>query len=204
MLNLQQIINHISAASTSDLHQILSAVQNELPKREGKTAKYIEHIEDFCSDNELLDGVWTECESLELSSKDSKAATQWLSCNIEPYIYADTNPVHNAKDIKEFPAINKLLSMVNTSTEVTGPLDSCLIIKYNSNQASLSLHADDEPGIDQQKAICPFSMGCDRTIEFFSKSSRPKLVKKIRMKNNSLVIMGPGIAFPSEQLKRTL
>ena len=191
MLNLQQILNHISVASTAELHQILSAVQNELPKREGHSCNYVEHIEDFCADTELLDFLWAECESMDLGSK-KKVATQWLSSNKDPYIYPDSTPVHKAKNIKEFPNINKLLSLVNESSEVTGPLDSCLILKYNSHQSSLTLHADDEPTIDQNKSICSFSIGCDRTIEFYEKSSKPKLVKKARMTNNSLVVMRPG------------
>ena len=192
MLTLQQILDHVSTATTSDLHQILSAVQNELPKREGKSANYVEFIEDFCSDTDLLNNVWTECESLELGTKANKVSTQWLSCSNEPYVYNDSNPVHKAKDIKEFPHIHKLLGLVNNSTEVTGPLDSCLILKYSSNKASLRPHADDEPFIDQDKSICAFSIGCERTIEFWEKSRKPKLVKKCRMKNNSMVIMRPG------------
>ena len=133
-----------------------------------------------------------ECETLELSSKRTKAATQWISPSEEPYIYPDSNPVHKSKDINEFKAIKELLSKVNESSAVSGPLDSCLVIKYNTQEASLSPHADDEPYINQDKAICSFSMGCDRTIEFFKKSARTKLVKKIKMENNSLVVMRPG------------
>ena len=190
MLDLQ----HISSASSADLHTMLSAIQNELTKRDagGDLSKFIEYIPDFCRSDDLLDRVWLECESLELSSKRTKAATQWISPSDEPYVYADNNPVHNAKDIDQFKAIKELLNTVNESKVVIGPLDSCLVIKYNSQETSLSPHADDEPSIDQNKAICSFSMGCDRTIEFFKKSARTKLVKKVKMENNSLVIMRPG------------
>ena len=192
MINLQQILEHIPYALTEDLQKIMSSIQNELPKREGQLSGYIEHITDFCPDGDLNELVWAECESMELNSKKTKTATQWLSSTGEPYVYPDSSPIHSAKDITKFPSINKLLSMVNESTEVTGPLNSCLIIKYNSNQSSLSLHADDEPIFDHEKAICSFSLGCNRTIEFYEKARRPKLVKKIEMSNNSLVIMRPG------------
>ena len=192
MLTLKQIIDHLPTASTSDLHDLLNAVQNKIPKREAKSAEYVEYIEEFCSDADLLDHVWTECESMHLSSKATKTGTQWLSSKKEPYVYNDSNPVHNAIDIKEFPYIHKLLGLVNNSTQVTGPLDSCLVIKYNSDKASLRPHADDEPYIAQDKSICSFTLGCERTIEFWGKSKRPKLVKKCRTKNNSLVIMSPG------------
>ena len=192
MVNLQQILNHITTASTEDLHQILTAVQTELPKREGLNSKYVEHIKDFCQDEKLLADVLKECESLDLNSKRTKTASQWLSSSSEPYVYPDATPVHPAKDISQFPSINKLLSLVNQSTEVSGPLDSCLILKYNSGQSSLTLHADDEPSIDQEKSICSFSLGCERTIEFYEKGKKPKRVKDIRMTNNSIVIMRPG------------
>ncbi len=189
---LQQILGHIPSASTDELRQILTAVQAELPKREGMSSKYVTHITDFCQDDELLDLVLAECESMDLNPKKNKTSSQWLSTSNEPYVYPDASPVHAAKDIKQFKSINKLLSLVNESTEVVGPLDSCLILKYNSRQSSLTLHADDEPCIDQEKSICSFSLGCERTIEFFEKGTRPKLVKDIRMSSNSLVIMRPG------------
>ena len=193
MLDLQHILNHVSSAPTADLHAILCAIQDELPKRDGNLSNLVEYIPDFCSDGDLLDRVWGECESLELSSKRTKAPTQWISPSDEPYIYTDGNPLHHAKDIGDFKAIKELLSRVNDSNLVTGPLDACLLTKYNSHQASLTMHADDESNIiDQDKAICSFSLGCERTIEFFKKSNKPKLVKKIRMGDNSVVVMRPG------------
>ncbi len=194
MLRLQEIFDYIPNASTDELQKILNAVQNELPKRDGDVEKYVEYVEDFCNDAELLGRVWSECESLNMTNKRNKTASQWLSPTNTPYIYPDSNPVHAAKDITECPNINRLLSLVNASSEVTGPLDSCLVLKYNSNTSALSLHNDAEDSIDQEKSICSFSIGCERTLEFFSSVSgkQPKVVKSIRMKNNSLVIMRPG------------
>ena len=181
MLHLQQILDSIPNVSTEELKIILNTIQNELPKREGTVDNYIEYIEDFCGDNTLLDLVWAECESMDLSNKRTKTASQWLSPKDTPYIYPDTNPVHTAKDIKSFPAISKLLSIVNESTEVSGPLDSCLILKYNSNTSSLSIHDDGEECIDQDKSICSFSIGCERTLEFFDNASikKPKMVERV-------------------------
>ncbi len=203
MLRLQEILDYIPTASTEELQKILNAVHNELPKREGNVDKYVEYLEDFCDDTELLDRVWSECESLNLTNKRNKTATQWLSPINTPYFFNDTNPVHEAKDISTCPAINTLLSIVNTSTEVTGPLDSCLVLKYNSNTSALSLHNDAEVSIDQDKSICSFSLGCERTLEFFDTATvkKPKAVKSIRMKSNSLVIMRPGT---QQNLKHTV
>ncbi len=190
-MDLQQILDYIPNASTVELTTLLNAVQNELPKREGNIDKYVEFVDNFCDDTDLLELVWAECESLNLSSKRTKTASQWLSSTNTDYVYPDSNPVHKAKDIKSFPNISKLLSIVNESTEVSGPLDSCLILKYNSDSSSLSLHADGEECIDQEKSICSFSLGSERTLEFYENASgkKPKRVKSIRMTNNSLVIM---------------
>ena len=151
MSNLQQILHHLPSLPTNELLQILSAIQTELPKRKGQNSTLVDYIDNFSPDKTLLDNVLDECESLQLSSKRTKAATQWLSSSSEPYVYPDSSPVHAAKDITKFTALSKLLSLVNESTEVTGPLDSCLVTKYNSHHASLTLHADDEDCIDQGK-----------------------------------------------------
>ena len=66
MINLQEIFDFVKTAPVEDLRQILNSVQNELPKREGKVDDFVLHIEDFCDDDVLLDGVWAECESLNL------------------------------------------------------------------------------------------------------------------------------------------
>ncbi len=191
--HLQDIFDFVKPASTENLKQILNVVQNELLKREGNVDSYVTHLEDFCEDDVLLAGVWAECEALQLTPKRTKVATAWLCSQDTPYIYPDSNPVHAPKDISNFPCIGKLMSLVNSSTEVTGPLDSCLVLKYNSDSSSLSVHSDDEKLIDQNKAICSFSLGCERTLEFYEGSSKkPKCARKIRMKSNSLVIMKPG------------
>ena len=194
MKSLQEILNYLPTASTDDLKKILKAVQSEIPKRDGAVNNHVEYVEDFCPDKELLDLVWGECESLNLDKSRNKTSSQWLSSTATPYVYTDSNPIHSPKDISSYPAIKQLLSLVNASTEVTGPLDSCLVLKYNSATCKSSRHNDDEDLIDQQKSICSFSMGCERTIEFFKhpSSKTSKAVKTIRMKNNSLVIMRPG------------
>ncbi len=192
MINLQQILHQLPSLPTKELHQILSAIQTELPKREGQYSTLLDYIPNFCPDDILLESVLAECESLNLRSKRTKVATQWLSSSSKPYIYPDSSPVHTAKDITKFPALRKLLGLVNESTEVSGPLDSCLVSKYNSHQASLKLHTDDEKCIDQSKSICSFSLGCERSIEFWEKGRKPNKVKEFRMTNNSIVIMRPG------------
>ena len=192
MNTLEQILNFISTASVEDIHQIINTAQNELPKRAGQAEEFTTYIENFCQDAALLDNIRTELDSLDLPTKATKVPAQWLSSSPEPYIYPDSNPVHNAKPISDFPHIAKLMELVNCSSEVTGHLDSCLILKYNSDRGSLRLHADDEAYMDQNKSICSFTLGSERTIEFWAKSNKPVLVNQYRMKDNGLVVMRPG------------
>lgn len=200
-ISLTQIVDYLINATLPDLHTLLNEIQMEIPKREGQTKQYVTQIEDFCADKDLLSAVWTECQSMEMPSKKSRTGTLWLSEANKDYVYSDTDPVHKRTDIKEFPAIHKLLSVVNTSTEVDGHLDSCLILKYNSNAATVRLHSDEEAMIDQSKSICSFSLGCERTIEFWQKSQKPKLVQEFRMKQNTMVVMRPGT---QQNLKHTV
>ena len=167
-------------------------MKGELAVRENSLADLVDYVPDFCQDDALLERVKAECDILDLSDSRGKAATQWLSPKSDPYIYPDTNPIHKAKDISPFPAIKELLSHINSCSEVSGPLDSCLVIKYNTSKTALSLHADDEPIFDQTKAICSFSLGASRTVEFFSKARRPKRITEVRSENNGLLVMRPG------------
>lgn len=191
-VDVAQILASIPKISTDDLHQLMNAIKCELPVRENKLDELVDYIPDFCSDTALLDEVLKECESLNLCDSRKKAATQWLSPTGDPYIYPDTVPVHKARDISTFPAITKLLSHINTSSDVGGPLEACLIIRYNSGETALSLHADDEDIMDHSKPICSFTIGASRTIEFFSKGRKPKPVTSVRTSNNGLLIMRPG------------
>ena len=178
--------------SLESLENMQHMIKDEISSRKPTATDLIKIIPDFCSDQSLMDTVKDECEQLLPNSHMRKVSTQWLCPTLEPYVYPDVNPVHKAKDIKDFSGITKLLSFVNASELVDGPLDSCLILKYPSLSAALSLHADDEPIIDQTKSICPFTIGSSRTLEFFSTSKKSKKVLEVRMDNGSLVVMRPG------------
>ena len=179
-------------SSLDFLDNMQHMIKAEISSRQPTPTSLIKYIPDFYSEELLMDTVWAECEHLIPDQSKRKVSTQWLCPTLEPYVYADADPIHTAKDIKDFAGITKLLSFVNASDLVDGPLDSCLILKYPSSKAALSLHADNEPQIDQSKSICPFTLGCSRKLEFFSTLKRSKKVLEVDMDNGSLVIMRPG------------
>ena len=85
-----------------------------------------------------------------------------------------------------------LMSLVNVSETTTGTLDSCIVLKYPNPSTSLRVHSDDEQLIDQNASICTYSLGSTRTIEFYSKSGKSKLVTSHSMAQDSLLVMRPG------------
>lgn len=184
--------NLLTTLSLEELNGLLNDVKTEISTRQPEPKDLVEFIPNFCTDSVLMEQLWDECESLNLHCEKNKVGTQWLSPTMEPYIYNDVNPIHTAKDIKQYPAICKMMSFVNLSEAVDGPLDSCIVLKYPSTSAILRPHADDEPIIDQTKSICPFSLGTSRTLEFFITGKKSKLAVKHRLDNGSLLIMKPG------------
>ena len=186
---LTQLLKSIPSLGTTELNKVLSKIQTELNLRDKKN--FLHQIPNFCSDKSLLDDVWKECDSFNLGQSKRKCETQWLCPNNEAYIYNDVNPIHHAIDITKYPAISKVLDAVNADPNVTGPLDSCLVLKYSAPTATLSPHADDEEQIDQSKAICTLSLGASRVLSFFDKDSN-KPVTNIDMDHNRLLVMKPG------------
>ena len=155
-----------------------------------KTLDLVEYIPQFCNKEEI-DALMLDCESLSLPDS-RKTSSQWLSTKNVPYIYADVDPVHHAKDISKFPAIANVLNKINSDSRFPlGDLDSCLVLKYSCASASTSLHADDESSLDQAKPICNISIGSVRTLEFFSFDGK-KRVTSYKMESGSMVHMKPG------------
>ena len=120
---------------------------------------------------------------------DRRAGSKWLSSTDEPYIFTDSNPVHKAVDIKEFPAICRAMASFNKRFNTNN--DSCLVLKYTSSTTTTREHADDEPNLDQSQPICNLTIGSSRVIKFLTKSGR-KDVCSIDMMDNGVVLMKPG------------
>ncbi len=186
MNNLKDIVKQIPQASTSDLQKLITAAEKELEFR--KLRELVEYVPDVLDDN-LRDEVMRDCDSLNLPDSLRKASSQWLSSMDEPYIYPDTNPVHHAIDIKQFPAICKVMDKFNVQFNATN--DSCLILKYTTSSTSTSWHADDEENLDHSEPICNLTIGASRVIKFATKSGHKDLCS-IDMRDKGVVVMKPG------------
>ena len=190
MNDLKGLHKSLNSIATKDLQKLLSSIQLELVDRTKNDT--VELIPNFCSDEVTLQAIWAECDSLEFGNNTRKASAKWLSSNKEPYIYSDSDPVHPALGITNFPAIGKLMEQINADDRFTGPVNSALILKYSCESTSTSLHADDEDHLDQTKSICNFSIGSTRSLEFFDKANSRKAIKTIIMEDNSMTHMKPG------------
>lgn len=144
---------------------MLHALEQDINNLQPDPASLVDFIPQLTTDDALLKALSDNLESLDLKSSES-SVTQWLSSSPAPYVYNDVNPSHPAKDISTYPTIMQLLSLINENDKVTGPLDSCLVMKYSSSSVSLSPHNDDESHIDQSKSICSFTLGASRTLDF--------------------------------------
>ena len=152
-----KLLEFLPTATSDMLDKTILTLNEEKEKRtppKPNLKDYVEYVPEFTSDNVLIQAVLDECEELtKNSTSDSTPNTHWLCHKDEPYIYPDKNPIHKAKDIKEFPNIINLMSLVNASEKTTGTLDSCLVLKYPSPSTSLRVHSDDEQLIDQHASI---------------------------------------------------
>ena len=186
MFNLEETIESLSSASTQDLTALIKAAQKIIYFRhlDGHLQYYPEII-----DSAVCSEVLTECESLNLPASSRRPESQWLSVTNRPYIFADSKPVHHAKDITKLTAISKVMDTFNERFNCK--MDSCLVLKYTSTSAGTSLHADDERTMDTNQPICNLSIGDSRTIDFLSNADG-KVIRSFNMESKSMVLMKPG------------
>ena len=187
----QSFLDLLSTSSNELINKMIEAAQMELEQRKPQIHDLVKYIPDFNKDEELIKTLREEGESLGLTS-GRKVATQYLNSSGKPYIYPDTDPIHRAKEITDHPGICELRGLVNGSTLVDGPLPACLALRYSGPDSALSLHADDEKSITQDKDIAPYSVGRTRSIQFYTKAAKPRKVAEFGLEEGGLLIMKAG------------
>ncbi len=124
----------------------------------------VEHVSDLGIDDTLRSNIFTELHSLNLKKPGRGVKTKWLSPSDESYNYGKV--LNSPMPIKNYPHICKLAELVNKHPSTTGDMDCCLVTRYPSNKATLSLHSDNEKLILQSRSICTVSFGAPRELEF--------------------------------------
>lgn len=116
-------------------------------------------------------GLLADLEDIHLD-KTSKSGieTAWLSSANQSYSWMSSQgPVHNQpKDINDSKFIKQIMENINSEFDLK--LNSCLVSYYSNKKVTNSLHADDEPTMDNSQPICIVSLGAHRSIQFYRKS----------------------------------
>ena len=156
--------------------------------------RYVELVKNFLPSDHIDDLVIAEVEDLGLLKNSLKPQTQWLSNDTRSYCFSDKpNLRHDAKDIKQFPSICKLMELVNKDSRTTQDADSALIIVYNNNRAGIDFHDDGESLIDSNSSISTLSFGSSRRVDFCDHTLHPRLPQHtLGCEDHGLMIMKPG------------
>ncbi len=122
--------------------------------------------------NTLCTDILAELETLNLKRPGKGVKTQWLSPTDESYNYGKV--LNSPWPIKDYPNICELMKVVNSHPSTTGDMDCCLVTRYPSNKATLSLHSDNEKLISQMSSICTVSFGAPRELQFVLNGKKRK------------------------------
>ena len=150
---------------------------------------YLKVVRDLVVDDNLADAVSRE--AFKMASKwqgSSRVRYSWLNFEDVPYTFGRTT--HAAKDLRVYPNIMDLMSVIDNHMGNPG-LDSCLVTYYDNGHIELPLHSDNEYIIDQSCPIVIFSLGLPRTIRFCKKPDREHIAS-FQLGDCAILVMKPG------------
>ncbi len=157
----------------------------------------VEHVSDLALDDTLCKNILAELDTLNLKRPGRGVKTQWLSPTGESYNYGKV--LNSPWPIKNYPSICKLAEIVNNHPSTTGDMDCCLVTRYPSNKATLSLHSDNEKLISQTSSISTVSFGAPQELQFVLngkklKNGQPDLSPDLVLPaiNKTMNVMKPG------------
>ena len=172
-----------------DLSNNIQTEERALRNRTADVNNYVDYHADYLSDNQdLLDGLYEEGESLNFTSTSNKVKTAWFG----PAEYSYGNVSHPIRDLDEAgPFATQLINHVNADGRWK-KVDELLVACYPSGAAFQRRHSDNEADvIDQDSCILNISIGAERDIEFYCKGKK-KSTKTIKMEHGSLLVMKGG------------
>ena len=113
-----------------------------------KPEEYITYDDAFLTDCDTNLGIIGDLESLGLHTRTSKSvSTAWLTLNDQSYSWMSSQGPVTSKsrslDSNNTSFIKEIMDKINSEKGLK--LNSCLVSYYPSENATLKLHADDEP-----------------------------------------------------------
>lgn len=156
--------------------------------------QYVDLVKNFVPDDFLDDALFAEVTSMGLCKNSAKPLTQWLSVDDRPYCFSDNpNSMHESKNLHDYPAICRLMELVNGDTRTTQNANAALVIVYNNNNAAIGFHDDNETIIDNNSSISTVTFGSARTVEFCNSSLRPRAAQhSVECENHDMMVMKAG------------
>ena len=157
-------------------------------------SQYVDIVKNFVPEDFLDDAIFAEVESMGLCKNSAKPLTQWLSFDDRPYCFSDNpNSRHDSKKLHDYPAIFKLMELVNSDTRTTQDANSALVIVYNNNRAAIGFHDDNETIIDNNSSIATVTFGSARSVEFCDRFLRPCTAQhSVECENHDMMVMKAG------------
>ena len=153
-----------SSPSTPKTPTEIENIGNFIEHVSENIGNFIEHVSDLGITEEFHKNILSELKSMDLKTKGKGVKTQWLSKTSHSYNYAKV--INKPKPINNFPNVCNLLKIVNDHPSSTGDLDCCIVTRFPTNKATLSLHKDSEDIISQTSSICTVSFGAPRALDF--------------------------------------
>ena len=201
-------------------HQDLRLIQTLLSKRINKLSnpqskqqaeEFVEHIPEFLKEALNNDTVQEGLAVTELEhdikelvqlvdTSTGKRQSLFLNNINEKYEFNGSKD-KPAIPLADFPAVNKMLDLVNNNEATTKDSDCCEVNMYFSGENGLGWHDDGEDQINQGSSISVLSYGVSRRLQFRSKSKRftrhsigedNGILLDFTTKTGSLTIMKPG------------
>ena len=114
----------------------------------------------------------------------------WLTDHNIPYYFGHKS--YKPQCLKDWAGISTFMGKINTELQVN--CDSCLVVRYATEDQALSLHKDDEQIIDNDHPIVTASLGSTRVLQFWDSKTEctGTLIKEINPSEGDLIVMNTG------------
>ena len=207
LITLQALLHTAYLKVRLQVQDIVNASVDEAKEEiRGKTLSanindYVKYEENFLPDGNSVETIalTADLDHLGLHHKsnsgtaNSAPATAWVTnCN-KPYSWSSRKGkvVNEPLPLSEYESIKNIMDKINNDYNLC--LDSCLVMYYPDNYASVKLHSDDEDSLDHSQPICTVSVGATRQVEFLNQlqQSTSQPVLTINAKSGSLYQMLP-------------
>ena len=155
---------------------------------EGKSWFSYQKLEpEFCMSKEQYDELWQERPQEECKMV-AHGKVMVMARRIQSYGHNYNFSGQQTKSKPFIPIIQYYVDLANSLDDSDDKYNMALVNWYENGEEYIGYHSDDERQLVPGSPICCFSFGAER--DFLIKSIHYGDLKKYRLENNSLMIMG--------------